>query len=79
MARPQAYDPQDGYRYQILCRSRCRKWEHCDYAKDRTEKNYLVGEYRMAYGVGWEFKVIPLPRKYWPNATKDPQRIPATV
>lgn len=69
MARPQAYDPQDGYKYQILGRNPAygRAFDHVDYAKDRQEKNYLLGEYGMAYGGGWEFKTIILPRKYWPK------------
>jgi hypothetical protein len=67
MSYPQAYDPQQGYKYQILCRNQSysRTWEHCDYAKDRQEKNYLINEYRMAYGVGYEFKAITLPQRYW--------------
>jgi hypothetical protein len=61
-----------GYKYQILCRNQSygRAYEHCDYATDKADKNYLVGEYRLAYGAGWEFKVIVLPRKYWPEAVK---------
>lgn len=67
MTQPQAYDPQQGYQYHILCRNQSydRIWEHCDYAKDRTEKRYLVEEYRLAYGSGWEFKSIMQPSKYW--------------
>lgn len=42
-----------------------REWEHCDYAKDRAERNYLIKEYRMAYGAGYEFNSILLPQKYW--------------
>ena len=32
MSKPKAYDPQTGYRYQILCRNVAysREWEHCD-------------------------------------------------
>lgn len=71
MARPQAYDPQEGYKYQIFCRHQSRIWDHCDHAKDRKDKDYLIGEYRLAYGPGWEFKYIILPRKYWPK----PERI----
>lgn len=69
MSYPQAYEPEQGYKFQILCRNQSysRAWEHCDYAKDRTEKNYLIGEYRLAYGAGWEFKSILLPAKYWPE------------
>lgn len=68
MSRPKAYDPEHGYMYQILCRHweyTGREYEHCDYAKDRAELVYLKGEYALAYGAGWEFKHIMLPRKYW--------------
>ena len=70
MSKPKAYEPQQGYRYQILARNQQyngRTWEHCDYAKDTKEKNYLIGEYRLAYGAGWEFKSILFPKKYWNN------------
>lgn len=73
MSKLKAYDPQHGYKYQIFCRHRQyngREWEHCDYAKDKKEKNYLIGEYRLAYGMGYEFKSILLPQKYW-NAKKE--------
>lgn len=64
---PKAYKPISGYKWQILCRnmSYSREFEHCDYAKDFKEKKYLVGEYRLAYGPGWEFKSIQLPKKFW--------------
>ena len=65
MTYPKAYDPQQGYRYQILCRCLSREWEHCDYAKDNQESGYLVENYRGAYGPGWQFKSIMLPAKYW--------------
>ena len=67
---PKAYDPQEGYRYQILCRNQSsggREWEQCDYAKDRADKKHLLENYRDAYGAGWEFKTIMLPEKYWPK------------
>jgi hypothetical protein len=68
MTRPLAYDPQSGYKFQILCRQYgAASWNHCDYAKDRTEKNYIVDEYRLAYGGGFQFKSILLPAKYWPK------------
>ena len=59
-----------GYKYQILCRnaSYSREFEHCDYAKDKTEKNYLIKEYSLAYGPGWEFRSILQPKKYWTDA-----------
>lgn len=67
MSRPKAYDPQQGYKYQILCRNLqySRSFEHCDYAKDRSEKKHLLLNYRQAYGPGWEFKTILQPAKYW--------------
>lgn len=69
MSHPKAYDPQPGYKYQILTRnlSYGRTWEHCDYATSHQSKMYLLTEYRIAYGPGWEFKSIKLPKKYWPN------------
>jgi hypothetical protein len=67
MSRPQAYQPEQGYKYQILTRNSqySRAFEHCDYAKDNKEKKYLIENYRQAYGIGWEFKSIMLPEKYW--------------
>ena len=53
-------EPEEGQKFQILCRYQGGDWEHCDYAKDRAEKNYLLGEYRLAYGSGFEFKTIIL-------------------
>ena len=69
MPKPAAYDPQDGYKFQILCRNQqySRAWEHCDYAEDRQEREHLISNYSMAYGAGWEFKTILQPRKYWPK------------
>jgi hypothetical protein len=66
MTMPKAYYPEQGYKYQILVwdnYNRC--YDHCDHAKDKQEKNYLVGEYRLSFGNGFRFKVIELPRKYW--------------
>jgi len=77
MAHPKAYSPEPGQMYQILCRQG-REWDHCDYAKDKTEKNYLLGEYRLAYH-GFEFKTILLPAKYWPKKNKAPPQVPVAV
>jgi hypothetical protein len=65
--KPKAYDPQDGYRYQILCRNPQygREWEHCDYATDRSDRAHLLANYRQAYGAGWEFRTFELPRRCW--------------
>ena len=70
MSLPKAYSPEHGYKIQILCRNQAygRSWEHCDYAKSSQERKYLVNEYRMSYGNGWEFKSIWLPEKYWNEA-----------
>lgn len=70
MTPPKAYDPLQGYKYQILCKyldHPNREWEHCDYAKDLKEKNYILEEYKLAYRGLFEFKVITLPKKYWPK------------
>ncbi len=69
MSRPQAYEPAEGYRYQILCRNQSysRAFEHCDYAEDRAERSHLLENYRLAYGPGWEFRTILLPARYWPK------------
>jgi len=65
MTMPSAYEPEQGYKYQILTRYQSQPWEHCDYAKDKAEKDYLLKEYRMAYSNDMSFKVIELPMKYW--------------
>jgi hypothetical protein len=65
MTLPKAYDPQSGYKYQILTKYGNQSWEHCDYAKDKQDKNYLLGEYHLAYGIEFSFKTILLPKKYW--------------
>lgn len=69
MSRPKAYAPEQGYKFQILCRGpgQSPEWEHCDYAKDRKEALYMVREYATAYGPGWEFRREMLPAKYWPQ------------
>ena len=72
MSKPKAYEPEQGYMYHILCRhpSQGKQWEHCDYAGDRQERAYLIGEYRLSYGAGWEFKSILQPRRYWPKMVR---------
>jgi hypothetical protein len=65
MSRPQAYAPEQGYKWQRLGRAGVRTWEHCEYAKDAAEKRYLLEQYRLAYGTGWEFRTILLPARYW--------------
>jgi hypothetical protein len=66
MAYPKAYDPQEGYKYQLLVMCpNDREYEHCDYAIDYADKKHLLENYRMAYGAGFRFKTIELPQKYW--------------
>lgn len=69
MARMKCYAPENGYLFQIVCRNSLysREFDHCDYAQSREEKKYLIREYRLAYGAGWEFRTIMLPRKFWPS------------
>lgn len=70
MSKPKAYEPAEGYRYQLLCRHSQHTgttWEHCDYATDRADKSHLLHNYKLAYGAGWEFRAILLPAKYWPK------------
>lgn len=76
MPRPKAYEPQSGYKFQILCRNQQqdRAWEHCDYAVDAADKRLLLDNYRTAYGAGWEFNTILLPAKYWPTFVESRRR-----
>ena len=67
MTRPKAYSPEQGYRYQLLCKSPYdRAYEHLDYAKDKTEKKHLLDEYKLAFSPGFSYTTIELPQKYWP-------------
>lgn len=65
MPRPKVYDPQPGYRYQLVARYGKEAYEHIDYAEDRKEMTRLTGEYRIAFGPEWRIKAILLPMKYW--------------
>lgn len=68
--KPKAYAPEDGQKWQILCRNQQyggREWEHCDYAVDRAERRHLLDNYRLAYGAGWEFKTLLMPVRCWPR------------
>ena len=69
MSKPLCYSPENGFKFQIVCRNSAygRAWEHCDYATDKAQRIYLVGEYRLAYAAGWEFRAIVLPRRCWPS------------
>lgn len=66
MAYPQAYEPIEGQKFQILVKTPYdRAYEHCDYAEDKAELKHLLENYRMSYGGGYTFKTITLPQKYW--------------
>jgi hypothetical protein len=67
MPRPQAYDPQDGYMFQILVRTPYdRAYESLDHAVDKSDLKHLLTEYGLVYrGQPHEFKTIRLPQKYW--------------
>lgn len=66
MSRPKAYEPTEGQKYHILTRLEDKEWEHLDYAKDDTERDYLLSEYRLAMP-SHGFHICRLPRKYWPK------------
>lgn len=66
MSYPKAYEPEQGYKYQILVKTPYdRAYEHCDYAVSREDKDHLIKEYMLAYGAGYAFNPILLPQKYW--------------
>ncbi|RPK20115.1 MULTISPECIES: hypothetical protein [Paenibacillus] len=66
MAQPKAYQPKEGFQFQLLFRlADEREFEHCDYAKDEVERDKLVQTHGKSYGNGLVFKAIPLPKKYW--------------
>jgi regulation of enolase protein 1 (concanavalin A-like superfamily) len=64
MTMPKAYEPMQGQKYQILCKYKNDFWEHCDYARTKEEKDFLLKEYKLAYGNEFTFKTILLPKKY---------------
>lgn len=66
MAMPKAYDPQQGYMYQFLYLGPGeREYDHLDYATDKADKRYLLGEYSLMPAYIGRIRVITLPRKYW--------------
>ena len=66
MCIPKAYCPKQGYRYQILCRKHdTEEWEHCDYAVDTVERDYLINKYQMVYQGEYKFLSIQPPQKFW--------------
>jgi hypothetical protein len=64
MGYPKAYEPGQGYKYQLLLwDSFNREYDHLDYATDTADRNHLLKEYRMSNHE--KIKVILLPQKYW--------------
>jgi spore germination protein YaaH len=64
MTMPKAYNPQQGYKFQILYRGYGVEWEHLDYAVSREDRNSLLKEYQIAFHKRGQYKSICLPAKY---------------
>ena len=78
MTLPKAYDPQPGYKYQILCRHpeyAPGEWEHSEYCEGEQERVAYLAELRLAYGHAWQFKVIRLPRRCWPGRPRGQEAV----
>ena len=43
--------------YQIFGRYFNGEWELIDVAETRRDRDYLLGEYQLSFGVGWSWKV----------------------
>ena len=43
--------------YQIFGKYFNGQWELIDVAETKRDRDYLLGEYQLAYGVGWSWKV----------------------
>lgn len=70
--RLKAYEPQEGYRFQLVARwTVSGAFEHLDYAVDSTELARLLKEYRLAFGTGWWYRIITLPQRFWPKKSKE--------
>lgn len=66
MGYPKEYEPQQGYKYQLFVKtSYSTRYESIDYAKDDSDKKYLMNEYRLVYKNDGILKAVKLPRKYW--------------
>jgi hypothetical protein len=72
MSQPTAYEPQHGVMFQIFCRMlQTEKWQHCDYAGNTKEKDFLLEAYAFDYPISMKFKTIQLPKSYWPAMSID--------
>jgi hypothetical protein len=43
--------------YKIMGKYGNLPWEEVDQTEDVKDAQYLLGEYRMAYGTGWQLKI----------------------
>lgn len=65
MSRPKAYEPVQGYMYQILLWNEYnREYDHLDYAVDKKDYQHLMKEYRLLYK-GKRMKTERFPQKCW--------------
>lgn len=44
--------------YKIWAKYRDQDWEEVDEADNFEDAQYLIGEYRMAFGPGWTIKSV---------------------
>jgi hypothetical protein len=66
MPKPKEYAPIQGQKYQLFVKlPDQRAYEHLDYAKDKKEKDFLIQEYKMAWGYDTSIHWVLLPEKYW--------------
>lgn len=49
--------------WEILCKYQGQPWEHCDYAGNTSTRDYLLNEYRLAYGPGFVLRARRVSRK----------------
>lgn len=64
MSRPKAYNPVEGYRYQLFYKHHeLRELDHLNYSKDQTELFYLLGEYYLCMTPGTLFYLSGIGKK----------------
>ena len=44
--------------FKIMGKYRQMPWEEVDEAEDKDEADYLLKEYKLAYGEGWKLKIV---------------------
>lgn len=42
----------------IMGKYKGQSWEEIDQAETKDDIDYLLGEYRLAFGSGWQFKTV---------------------